>query len=140
MLISKLFFFFFCCTTQHVGSQFPNQGLNLCPLHWKHRVLTTGPPEKSPSKHILKGSVKRIASFTMFSVYLLYIRKPLIVVDFCQCVDSGNLNYFQQFSVGGGDSKLQCVEHGLWSRPVRRTYISSRDLCETVRANSIFPE
>ena len=20
---------------QHVGSQFPNQGLNLCPLHWK---------------------------------------------------------------------------------------------------------
>ena len=23
-----------------MGSLFPNQGLNLCPLHWKHRVLT----------------------------------------------------------------------------------------------------
>ena len=26
---------------------FPDQGSNLCPLHWKHRVLTTGPPGKS---------------------------------------------------------------------------------------------
>ena len=23
----------------HVGSQFPNQRLNPCPLHWKHEVL-----------------------------------------------------------------------------------------------------
>ena len=26
----------------HVGSQFPDQGSNLCPLHWKGGVLTTG--------------------------------------------------------------------------------------------------
>ena len=26
---------------QHVGSQFPNQGSNLYPTHWKHGVLTT---------------------------------------------------------------------------------------------------
>ena len=32
---------------QHVGSLFPNQGWNLCPLHWELAVLTTGPPEKS---------------------------------------------------------------------------------------------
>ena len=25
---------------QHAGSFFPNQGSNLCPLQWKHRVLT----------------------------------------------------------------------------------------------------
>ena len=25
----------------------PQQGLNPCHLHWKHRVLTTGPPGKS---------------------------------------------------------------------------------------------
>ena len=31
----------------HVGSQFPNQGPNLCPLHLKHEVLTTGPRGKS---------------------------------------------------------------------------------------------
>ena len=30
-----------------MGSEFPDQGLNLCLLHWKHRVLSTGPPGKS---------------------------------------------------------------------------------------------
>ena len=34
--------FFFDCTVQLMGSQFPEQGLNLCSLHQKHRVLTTG--------------------------------------------------------------------------------------------------
>ena len=41
------FFFLFGCATQHAGSQFPNQGLNLRPLHWKHGALTTGLPGKS---------------------------------------------------------------------------------------------
>ena len=27
----------------HVGSQFPDQGSKLCPLHWEGRFLTTGP-------------------------------------------------------------------------------------------------
>lgn len=27
---------------------FPNQGSSLCPLPWKHRVLTRGPPGKAP--------------------------------------------------------------------------------------------
>ena len=31
---------------QHMGSSFPDQGLILCPLHWRHWVLTTGPPGK----------------------------------------------------------------------------------------------
>ena len=30
----------------------PDQGWNLHPLHWKHAVLTTGPPRKSPSFNI----------------------------------------------------------------------------------------
>ena len=36
------FFLFGFDTTQHVGSYFPNQDSNRCPLHWKHSVLTTG--------------------------------------------------------------------------------------------------
>ena len=32
---------------QHVESCFPHQESNLRPLHWKHGVLTTGPPQKS---------------------------------------------------------------------------------------------
>ena len=47
----KLFcqlFFCFSYTSQHVGSYFPDQGLNPCPLQWKCKVLTTGPPGKFP--------------------------------------------------------------------------------------------
>ena len=29
--------------------RFPNQGWNPCPLQWKHRILTTAPPGKSPA-------------------------------------------------------------------------------------------
>ena len=32
---------------QHMGSQFPDQGLNLYSLHWKCGVLATGTPGKS---------------------------------------------------------------------------------------------
>ena len=39
-----LFFFFFGCTVGH--AELPDQGANLRPLQWKHRILTTGPPGK----------------------------------------------------------------------------------------------
>ena len=42
-----LFILFFGRAARHVGSQFPDQGLNPRPLQWKRRVLTTGPPGKS---------------------------------------------------------------------------------------------
>ena len=45
--ISFHFIIFFGHAARHVGSWFPNQGLNLSPLQWKLRVLTTGPPGKS---------------------------------------------------------------------------------------------
>ena len=47
---SNSLFYSYCHTTQHVGSQFLNQGLSLCLLHWKHRVLTTEPPGTSLKK------------------------------------------------------------------------------------------
>ena len=43
------FFFFFGYSAQHTGSWFPHQDSNPCPLQWKHSVLTTGSPDKSPS-------------------------------------------------------------------------------------------
>ena len=43
-----LFIYFFGHTLRHVAYQFPNHGWNLCPLQWKYRILTTGPPGKSP--------------------------------------------------------------------------------------------
>ena len=40
------FFSFFDGIVWHVVSSFPSQGLNLSPLQWKRRVLTTGLPGK----------------------------------------------------------------------------------------------
>ena len=48
--LSLSFFFSFDCTTQHAGSYFPDQGLNLCLLQWKQGFSTTG----SPGLRILK--------------------------------------------------------------------------------------
>ena len=33
-----LFIYFLGLATQHVGSQFPNEGSHPCPLHWKHSL------------------------------------------------------------------------------------------------------
>ena len=46
-LLEEYLYLFLGRTVWHVGSQFPDQGSNPCPLHWKCRVLTTGPPGKS---------------------------------------------------------------------------------------------
>ena len=40
-------FFLFGCTQQYAGLSFPGQGMNLGPLQWKRRGLTTGPWGKS---------------------------------------------------------------------------------------------
>ena len=46
----------FILVTQHVGSCFPDQGMNPCPLQWTYGVLSTGPPEKSQSSEILSNA------------------------------------------------------------------------------------
>ena len=48
----KVFFFFFGHTVQHTGSQIYNQGSNPSLLQGKHRVLTTGSPEKSCRRYL----------------------------------------------------------------------------------------
>ena len=50
--MSPLLLLLFC---RHVGSEFPDQGSNLHPLHCKLRVLTTGPPGKSPGHVSLRN-------------------------------------------------------------------------------------
>ena len=47
--VTKLFFFLPHCMS--CGILAPDQGLNLYPLKWKHRVQTTGPPGKSLMEH-----------------------------------------------------------------------------------------
>ena len=43
---AEITFFFFAMG--HAESWFPDQGWNLCPLHWKLRVLPTGPTREVP--------------------------------------------------------------------------------------------
>ena len=57
-LFFKLLYFFFGHTSQYTGSQFPVQGLNLSPLQWKLRVLTTGPPGNSPCSLFLNSFIE----------------------------------------------------------------------------------
>ena len=45
---------------------FPDQGLNLCPLHWKCRVLTAGPPGKSRKRILRQAFPKQNASQASF--------------------------------------------------------------------------
>ena len=57
------FIFLFGHAMCYVGSQFPNQGLNLHPLHWEHRVLTIG-PQGSPKITNFKSPPPQQASST----------------------------------------------------------------------------
>ena len=61
------------------GIQFPSQGLNLCPLHWQHRVLIAGPPGKSPFTIFIVG--RSLLNTSPLSVYDLQI-----FVSLCGCL------------------------------------------------------
>ena len=85
--VNMAFFSFLCffATPWHVGSAFPDQGLNSHPLQWKHwkcGVLTTGPPG-SPSHGFLFPVCLHIFFFLSASVtmskFILFIRTPVIL-------------------------------------------------------------
>ena len=68
-LVSFFFFFFkfFSHALWCMGSQFPNQGSNPCPLHLEHGVLTTGPTEKSLILALISSLTHRCFSSVQFS-------------------------------------------------------------------------
>ena len=47
LYIFKWLLFIYFLATVHRMQNFPDQGSNLCPFQWKHRVLATGPPGRS---------------------------------------------------------------------------------------------
>ena len=56
-LPAALYLTFFCFghAMRPAGLQFPDQGWNPCPLHWKRGVLTTGPSGKSLPRFFLNS-------------------------------------------------------------------------------------
>ena len=75
---SHLYFFF--PPHQVAGRIFPDQGLNLCPLHWEHGVLAndlledfTGPPGKSltmTANHLWMYCVENMVHVTILKVWV----------------------------------------------------------------------
>ena len=66
--------FFFLAPRAARGILIPrpgDQGLNLCSLHWKCGVLTTGPPGKSPFSPHFEGFLS-LSLFFLIEVQLIY--------------------------------------------------------------------
>ena len=81
----------------HAEFQFPDQGSNLRPLHWKRRVSTTGPPGKFSTTtslpHQLLTSYKSVRHLSqlMNSIDVLlfgFLRFPLMLF-FCPSISYG---------------------------------------------------
>ena len=52
--------FIWSLAMRHAGSYFPDQGSNPCPLHWKHRVLTTRPSGMAPTPLMFKAALSSV--------------------------------------------------------------------------------
>ena len=103
------------------GIQFPDQGSNLGPLHWEHRVLTTGPPRKSLivvlicislmtlniSLRAYRSSVyfwKNVCSsllpvFQLGCLLLVSCRSSLYILDTCSLSDISFGNISSRYSL-----------------------------------------
>ena len=107
--IWQLFFFWLSHTTCGISVPRP-QEWNLCPLHWKHGVLTTGPPEKS-------------------------LRLGLDSVYCWKEAKGGNLLNRQEYSVWSQANKcsdFSCVAYayGLWTSYIRPSLGLSFLICK----------
>ena len=68
--LSFLFFFLGGAHYEAHGILVPNQGLNLCPLYWKSRILTTGPRVGSPN-------------FVVVVVFVVSLARWILVPQLC---------------------------------------------------------
>ena len=72
------------------GIQFPDQGQNLGPLHWEHKVLATGPLGKSP-KIFLSCLQKNLHLHKHLYLDAIYLKYLLIRMK-----DPGHINLINQ--------------------------------------------
>ena len=81
-------FFFFLASPRDMWNQ--DQGLNLCPLHWEHRILTTGLSQKS----FIWGVLKNIGGWvwtTETVVKLIHLGHRLSTGIFQNCPGDSNM-------------------------------------------------
>ena len=89
ILLPSLYFGFLA--SGHVGSQLPDQGSNLHPLHWKAKFLTTGP---------LKKSLLTVLLLKYVFIYLIYgcLNLHCRVHVFSSCTGADTLHCTEQAS------------------------------------------
>ena len=76
-----IFFLSFGHAAWYVRSEFPNQGLNLCPLHGQHGLLTTRQPGKSLFLFIFDIAKKNMSIFNI--IVLHHLSHELVLINFC---------------------------------------------------------
>ena len=83
------------------GILVPDQGSNLCPLHWKHGVLITGPSGRTPQPGYLHGFCQSYSDFPSFTCTYLCV---------CVCAFSSiQFLHICKFAVATRTSKNQTV-------------------------------
>ena len=112
-----LLFFFSWPYYMAVGSWFPNQGLNLDPQRWKHRVQTPGSPGV-PSNLLTQQFRKKHYSFKqIYLLDLVYVilNMPTTLFDYHSFFHCNGRNFLKKlFSFF-----LKCIlQSFLWQRPV----------------------
>ena len=82
-----LFLSFFGHTMQHLGSLFPNQGLNSCPLHWKCRILNHWTTREVPHWSLLPPLSSHSANLSATTTclpgiwwFLLFTHSPYFTI------------------------------------------------------------
>ena len=83
--LSGWFVLLFCHVMKHVGSKFPDQGLNPCLLHWKLRVLTNVLPGKSQDIFnigIVPSSFLRIIPYLCFPSICVHKFAVFLTISF----------------------------------------------------------
>ena len=80
------------CIMKHAESYFPDQGSNLLLLQWKHRVLTTGKPGKSPRA-------------LLFDLTSLHVTWPAYILCMMLPAPHGQ----RRLSMGSGGYKTYCM-------------------------------
>ena len=95
----------------HVGSYFSNQGLSPHALHWKGRVLITGPPGKSPQIRFSESQTskiiyhQKILFITHYQISPIYPKKDNKIPRYVHLITNLNLLGCELGFPGGSDSK-----------------------------------
>ena len=109
---------------------FPNQESDLCPMHWKLRLLTTGPPEKSSTSQLLYVH--------FFNAILLKVVMSLN--SFIQKLFIEHLLHAKHQQHGTKQTRIAYAAHSLVREDKQECNIKYQILTSTLETNSCWQQ